>query len=183
MLFVFCAFADAQDLPKEIRGYKVHRARISIKNAAEKTDAKDKSEAFVTVGEPKLSGVSFGGVAFEISAEVDSVEQSGTIDFLAFHDFRVNDLKVEIEEYRASFDFKKNQPIVLPEPIKIIVGAAQSLRGALREINDSKDEWTVVGRIFVFGRFKKAGLKFKRVVPIEINLKIKNPLKAALSEK
>lgn len=176
--FVFFSLSDAQDLPKEIRGYKVHRADISVKNAAEKTDrTKSKSEAFVKVGELKLSGVTFGGIAFEISAEIDSIEQSGTVDFLTFHDFRVNDLKVEIEEYRESFDFKKNQSIVLPEPIEITVGAIQGLRGALGEVSDSKEEWTITGRIFVFGEFKKAGMKFKRVVPVEINLKIKNPLK------
>ncbi|MCY7377045.1 MAG: hypothetical protein LH472_13885, partial [Pyrinomonadaceae bacterium] len=109
-------------------------------------------------------------------AEIDSPEQSGKIDFLTFHDFRVNGLAVDVEEYQESFEFKKNQTIALPKPVKIFVGAGQTLRGALSEWRNSKDEWTVTGRIFVFGHFKKAGFKFKRVVPIEINLKIENPL-------
>ena len=169
--------ALAQDLPKEIRGYKVHRAKISVKNQTEEPDAKDKSEAFVKVGEPELIDVSLSGITFELSAEVESLGQSGTIDFLAFHDFRVNGLAVDLEEYKESFEFRKNQNVILPKPIEIHLSTAQTLRGALSEIKDSRDEWTVTGRVFVFGRFKKSFLKFKRVVPVEINLKIKNPLK------
>jgi hypothetical protein len=52
------------------------------------------------------------------------------------------------------------------------------LRGAVRELKDSKEEWSVTGRVFVFGKFKKFGFNFKRVVPVEINIKIKNPLRA-----
>lgn len=184
-LLLFAAGATAQKLPKEIRGYKVYQARISIKNTAEKTEksaAPDKSEAFVKIGEPELVDVSLTGVTLELSAEIDAVEQSGTIDFLTFHDFRVNGLPVEVEEYRKSFDFKKNQLITLPQPVKIFVGTGDTLRGAIGEMRASKDEWTVTGRIFVFGQFKKSFLKFKRVIPVEINLKIKNPLKKVVSE-
>jgi hypothetical protein len=177
--FLLLSFStlNAQDLPKEIRGYKVYQAKISVKNETEMTGAKDKSEAFVKVGEPELTNVSLAGITFELSAEIDSLDQSGTIDFLTFHDFRVNGLKVDVEEYRETIEFKKNQLIALPKPIKIFLSAGQTLRGALKEVNESKDEWTVTGRIFVFGRFKKSFLKFKRVIPVEINLKIKNPLK------
>ena len=167
----------AQDLPKKIRGYKVHRAKISVKNQPEKANAKDKSEAFVKVGEPELIDVSLAGITFELSAEVESLGQSGTIDLLAFHDFRVNGLAVDLEEYKESFEFRKHQRVVLPKPIKIRLSTAQTLRGALSELKESRDEWTVTGRVFVFGQFKKSFLKFKRVVPVEINLKIKNPLR------
>ena len=177
-LFFFSSFVAAQDLPKEIRGYKVEKAKISVKNETEKSNEKDKSEAFVRVGEPELVDVSLTGITFELSAEIDSLEQSGTVDFLTFHDFRVNGLKVDVEEYKESFDFKKNQRIVLPKPIVINISTAQTLRGAFEEMKNSKDEWTVTGRIFVFGQFKKSFMKFKRVVPVEINLKIKNPVKA-----
>ena len=180
-LFFFCSSVIAQNLPREIRGYKVYQAQISVKNQTAKTGTKDQSEAFVKVGEPELTDISLTGIIFEISAEIDSIKQSGTIDFLTFHDFRVNDLKVDVEEYRESFEFKKNQLITLPKPVKIFVGAGQTLRGALQERRESKDEWTVTGRIFVFGQFKKSFLKFKRVVPVEINLKIKNPLKTVNS--
>jgi len=89
----------------------------------------------------------------------------------------LNWIKSSLEEYKESFEFRKNQNAVLPKPIKIRLSTAQTLRGALSELKDSKDEWTVTGRVFVFGQFKKSFLKFKRVVPVEINLKIKNLLK------
>ncbi len=152
--FLSLSFANAQDYPKEIRGYKVQRIKISVKNQADKTGAKDKSEAFVKVGEPVLTNVSLTGITFELSAEIDSLQQSGTVDFLAFHDFRVNGLAVDLEEYKDSFEFRKNQNVILPKPIKIRLSTAQTLRGALSEIKESRDEWTVTGRVFVFGQFK-----------------------------
>lgn len=175
---LYFSFAAAQDLPAEIRGYKVYKAKISVKNQISDTvKAKDESEAFVKVGEPELVDVSLTGVTLELSAEIVAPAQSGTVDFLIFKDFRVNGLAVEVEEYKESFDFKKNQLIVLPKPVRIFVGSGQTLRGALMEFKDPKDEWTVTGTVFIFGRFKKSFLKFKRVVPVEVNLKIKNPLK------
>lgn len=173
--------AFAQDLPKKIRGYKVYQAKISVKNQTgksgnSKTVKNDEMEAFVKVSAPQLAGMDLTGITFEMSAEIEIPEQSGKIDFLMFRDFRVNDLAVEIEEYKTSFELKKNENFRLPKPVKIFVGAGQALHGAWSELNDSKKEWTVTGRIFVFGRFKKAGFKFKRVVPVDVNLKIKNPL-------
>lgn len=179
LLFLTNFAAAGQNLPKEIRGYKIQRAKISVVNKTDESKVKDKSDAIIKISEPVLVDVSLTGIKFEISAEIDSVEQSGTIDFLTFNDFRVGGLAVDVEEYKESFDFKKNQKIKLSKPIVISLGIGQTLRGALKELKESKNEWTVTGRVFVFGRFKKSFLKFKRVVPVEINLKIKNPLKEA----
>ncbi|MGC2238877.1 MAG: hypothetical protein WA584_22165 [Pyrinomonadaceae bacterium] len=169
---------EAQDYPKEIRGYKVHKTKITVKNEGEKADKKDGSEAYINVTEPTVEDVSLTGVTMEVSAEISAVEQSGKIDFLTFKDFRVNGLKVDIEEYQTSFSFEKNKPIKLPRPVKVFVGTGQSLLGAIGAMRDPKDEWTVTGTVFVFGKFKKMGFSFKRVIPVEINIKIKNPLKA-----
>lgn len=176
-LFLFTFLAAAQDYPKEIRGYKVHKTKITVKNEGEKTGKKDDSEAYITVTEPTVEDVSLAGVTMEASAEISAVEQSGKVDFLTFKDFRVNGLKVDIEEYKNSFSFEKNKPIKLPRPIKVFVGTGQSLLGAIGEMRDPKDEWTVTGTVFVFGKFKKMGFSFKRVIPVEINIRIKNPLK------
>lgn len=183
ILLLFSTFGSAQDLPDEIRGYKVYKVKISVKNQPDRNSksakgvTKDSSEAFVKVGEPEVVEVSLTGVTLELSAEIDALEQSGTVDFLTFKDVRVNGLAVNVEEYRESFEFKKNRIITLPKPVKIFVGAGQTLRGAVNEMRDSKEEWTVTGTVFVFGRFKKSFLKFKRVVPVEVNIKIKNPLR------
>lgn len=177
-VFLFSPAAFAQDYPKEIRGYKVYEAKIKIVNRADETDAKDKSEAFAEIGEPKITNVSLGGVTIEIAPQIESANQSGAVDFLVFKDFRVGNFAVEAEEYRTPFSFKKNQKIALPAPIKIRLKTTNAVRGALStggEVKTNADEWTVTGTIFVFGRFKKLGFNFKRVVPVEINLKIKNP--------
>lgn len=175
LLFAFGVFA--QDLPNEIRGYKVHRAKISVTNKTDKSAEKDKSEAYARLTEPELIDTSLTGLTFEISAEIEPLEHKGRVDFLMFRNFKVNGLDVEIEEYTTSFEFKKNQPITLPKPVKIFLGTRQALKGAISEMRDSKEEWTVTGTVFVFGRFKKWGFSAKRVVPVEVNVKIKNPLK------
>ncbi|MEZ5428697.1 MAG: hypothetical protein R2747_20795 [Pyrinomonadaceae bacterium] len=174
----FVTALRAQDLPDKIRGYKVQRAKIAVKTADQRPENPEneaKEDAFVTIDGPELKSLSLTGLTFELTAELDSVEQSGEVDFLTFHDFRVNGLKVDIEEYGESFKFEKNQTIKLPKPFEIFLSAPQTLLGALGEITDSKEKWRVTGRVFVFGRFKKAGFKFKRVVPVEIDIMIKNP--------
>jgi hypothetical protein len=173
-LFVFSSIA--QDLPDKIRGYKVYDAKISVKTESDKTENIDKSEAFVKIGEPEIAEISLKGIIFEVSAEISGLEKSGTVDFLTFHNFSINDLPVKVEEYKESFSFNKNQTIILPKPARIFLDTAQTLRGALKELKESKKEWRITGRAFVFGKFKKLGFNFKRVVPIEINIKIKNPL-------
>lgn len=180
LFLTFSAFA--QDLPDKIRGYKVFKAEIAVKISAEKSVKTEKSEAFVKIGEPVLADVSLTGITFELSAELEAVEQNGTVDFLTFEDFRVNGLAVEVEEYKNSFSFKKNEPLVLPKPARIFLSTPQTLHGAYKEIKNSKDEWLVTGRVFVFGKFKKFGFSFKRVIPVEINLKIKNPLRQNFSQ-
>ena len=94
-----------------------------------------------------------------------------------FKDFKVNGLAVEIEEYANPFEFKKNEPVRLPKPIKIFLSAKQAVKGALSELRNSQEEWMVTGTVLVFGRFKKWGFSAKRVVPVEVSVKIKNPLK------
>ena len=168
----------AQDLPDEIRGYKVHKAKISVTNKTDNTNKntdKDKSEAFARLTEPELVDTSLAGLTFEISAEIDALDYKGKVDFLTFKDFTVNGMSVEIAEYTNSFEFKKNEAIKLPQPIEIFLGSRQALRGIFGETLNSKEEWTVTGTVFVFGRFKKYGFKVKRVVPVEVNVKIKNP--------
>ena len=175
LLFAFGIFA--QQLPDEIRGYKVHNAKISVTNKTDKMDKKDKSEAYAHLTDPELIDTSLTGLTFEVSAEVEPLDYKGRVDFLTFKDFKVNGLDVEIEEYTNSFEFNKNQAIRLPKPVRIFLASGQALKGALGEMRNSQEEWTVTGTVFVFGRFKKWGFNVKRVVPVEVNVKIKNPIK------
>lgn len=181
-LLLFSAPVFPQKYPDKIRSYKVYQTKISVKTESEKSPEKSDAEAFVKIGEPELADFSLTGITLEIPAEIEGIEQNGKVDFLSFEDFKVNGLDVEIEEYTESFEFKKKEKIVLPKPVKIFIGTGQTLRGAYKELKDSKNEWTVSGRVFVFGKFKKFGFNFKRVVPVEINLKIENPVKKRLAQ-
>ena len=142
VFIILCAanLAAQNNLPDEIRGYKVHKAKVSVASRAEKSGEKNGAEASVNVGEPVLIDTSLTGLTFELAADIDAVEHSGTVDFLSFRDFRVNGLRVEIEEYRESFSFKKNEPIALPKPVRLFLGSGQALKGALGELRASKEE-------------------------------------------
>jgi hypothetical protein len=48
----------------------------------------------------------------------------------------------------------------------------------MNELINSPNELVVTGTAFVFGKFKKFGFTFKRVVPVKIDLKFKNPLRS-----
>lgn len=181
-LLLFSVSAFSQKLPNKIRGYKVYKTKISVKTDKEKSKEKTDAEAIVKVGDPELRDFSLTGITLEFSASVEGIEQSGKIDFLTFEDFKVNNLDVEIEEYKHSFEMKKNEKVFLPKPVKVFLRTDRALRGALKEWKDSKKVWNVTGRIFVFGKFKKFGMNFKRVVPVEINIRIENPIKKKLAQ-
>lgn len=182
MILLVSTFVYPQNYPNKIRGYKVLQTKISVKTESEKSPEKTDAEAIVKIGEPELADVSLTGITLEVFAEIEAMDQNGKVDFISFEDFKVNGLDVEIEEYRESFELKKDETIILPKPVKIFIGAGQTLRGAYKELKDTKNEWTVSGTVFVFGKFKKFGFNFKRVVPIEINLKIENPVKKRLAQ-
>lgn len=176
---IFVSALEAQDLPGEIRGYKVHKAKISVQAETGGDDNPKKEDFRVAVkfDKPELIKITPLGATFEVSGELTVSDQSAKVDFLTFKDFRVNGLKVEIEEYREPFEIRKNTPARLKKPVKIFVSAAQSVKGGLKEIFRSEKEWQVTGRVFVFGKFRKLGFNFKRVVPVDVNLKIINPLR------
>lgn len=179
-LLVFTALleisAQKEDLPKEIRGYKVHRQVITVDTSSDAKRSATGSDASVKIGEPVLVDAGVTGVTFELSAEITSAAQSGRVDFLTFRDFRVNGIVVTVEEYAHPFSFRKGETVSLPKPGRIFLSTAGILQSAWKEMRDSKDDWTVTGRIFGFGKFRRYGFYHKRVVPIDIDIKIKNPL-------
>lgn len=173
---VLVTLANAQQLPDEIRGYKVHRQNIAISDTVETKTESNSPDAFVKIGEPELTDISLTGMTLEIPAEIRALQQSGKVDLLTFHDFRVNGISVEAEEYSEPFSFRKNELIKLPKPARVFLPANGILKAAWKEMNDSSENWTITGRVFVFGKFRKMGFNFKRVVPVDINIKIRNPL-------
>jgi hypothetical protein len=167
--------------PKEIRGYKVELAKVEIKKPAAKTegsaDGRD-ADALIQLGEPKVTSLSPLGIGLEVPVTVAAVKQGGRVDFLTFEEMTVNGTTVTVNDYNHPFDLPTGEPITLPEPVSIYISTPRVLLGALGEWSQPKDVWPVTGRLYVFGHFKKFLFKFKRVVPIELNLSFRNPLKS-----
>jgi hypothetical protein len=188
--------------PKEIRGYKVERTVVEIKKPetkspnsgndnsrnrndgaaqSEQSDSAANSEAevdeLIELGKPQLARVTPLGITFEVPIVVSPVKQSGHVDFLVFEDMVVNGTSVNIDEYHRSFDLPHKQPLTLREPLRFYIYLPSAMLAALGDWSDSKETWPVTGRVYVFGRFKKGPLSFKRVVPVELNLSMRNPLK------
>lgn len=162
--------------PDKIRGYKVHREKIELSTEAVSLNGENDGSAFVTVGEPKLKDMGLTGVTFELSADILSPKQSGKIEFLTFYEMRVNGISVEVEEYSHSFSIEKREQISIPEPAVIFLPTTGLAHAAWKEISDPQEKWQVTGRIFIFGRFRKFGIYHKRVIPVDINIIVKNPL-------
>ena len=184
LIFLFLTLpVNSQKLPDKIRGYKVYKTEISVTD--ESINNRNEKDLGVEVDfeEPELANFSLFGITLSLESQITVFGQSGTVDFISFEDFKVNDINVKIEEYQDSFDFKKGESVQLEKPIEIFINTRQTLRGALKEYKDSKQKWLVTGRVFVFGRFNKFGFKFKRVIPVDVNLSIENPLNNQNSER
>ena len=171
----------ARVYPKEIRGYKVELARVEIKK--QKGKAGDSSgstepDTLIQLGEPTVTSLTPLGIALEVPVTVAAVKQGGRVDFLTFEDMIVNGTRVTVNEYQHSFDLPTSEPVTLPYPVSIFISTPRALLGAIGEWSQPKDIWPVTGRVYVFGRFKKFLFKFKRVVPVELNLSFRNPLRS-----
>jgi hypothetical protein len=163
---------SAQELPKKIRGYKVLGEITRLTNDGSVSAEKP----YVVVGAPAVSDVSLTGITLTIPGELESAGYDGRVEMLMFRDFRVNGIAVEVAEFDTPFTVKRRGKTILPAPAKAFLPTTNILNVAWKEITQSKSDWTVTGRVFVFGKFKKFGFNFKRVVPIDVSLTIKNPL-------
>jgi len=171
LLFLLSSSTFSQNLPDKIRGYKVHRDNISVNTQTGDTDAA------VKVGDPEVVDVSLNGVTFELPVELTANSQSGKVEFVTFHDVRVNGIKVEPEEYSHKFEFRKGQLVKPPDPVRIFLPASGMVKAAWQEMTESRADWKVTGRVFVFGKFRRYGFYHKRVVPIDISFTIPNPVR------
>lgn len=167
MAFVFMLVqsAPAQKWPSKIRGYKVHDAKIDLGR-----------DASLKIVDWRVAELGLTGATIEVSAELLSKKQGGQIEFVTFSDFRVNGIPVEIEEYKNPFTVKKGQWFALPQPARVRVRTSSLAPAAVREFTQGKGEMAIAGTAFIFGKFKKFGFTFKRVVPIKIEMTVANPL-------
>lgn len=167
--------AFAQGLPSKIRGYKVYNAKISVSTPESKTSSD--ADARLKVYDPELDSIGLDGVVLTVGGEVSAAGQNGKVDFLEFRDFRINGVAVAIDEYTHKFAFKERQTVVLPEPVRVRISKTSIATAAFQELLGSKEKWSVTGTVLVFGTFRKFGFGFKRVIPVRIDILIKNPVK------
>jgi len=189
------ALAQTRPYPKEIRGYKIERTAIEIKKSESKIEKAGKSQsspnaskneqnvsdadvnALIQFGKPQLARVTPLGITFKVPVVVAPVTQKGRVDFLMFEDMTVNDTSVQIDEYHHGFDLPNKRPSTLGDPLSFYIYLPSAVLAAIGDWSDSKEVWPVTGRVYVFGKFKKGLFSFKRCVPVELNLTMRNPLK------
>ena len=178
-------------LPKEVRGYKVHRAQVELKKTSESKKADKNAEKrkpekdeydeteplLVRLGEPQLVSVTPLGVTLDVPVILAAVKQQGDVDRLVFEDMMVNDTAVTIDDHVHSFKLPNQEPLTLTPSVRIFVSTPQAVLRTIDEVLNSKEVWPVTGRIYVCGHFKKYLLKFKRAVPVELQTEITNPLR------
>lgn len=167
--------SHARAYPKEIRGYKVERAEVELKKT--RAGGEGPGPSLIALGEPKVTSISPLGIYLEVPVTVAAVKQGGRVDFLTFEEMVVNGTPVTVNEYRHSFELPNDRPVTLPDPVTIYISTPRALFGALGEWSRPKEVWPVTGRVYVFGRFKKFFFTFKRVVPVELALSFRNPLR------
>lgn len=181
------AQAQARTYPDKIRGYKVERTVVEVKRPSAKpgnnggsapATADDSNvDQLISLGTPTLARVTPLGITFEVPMVVAPVTQSGKVEFLVFEDIEINGHSVNISDYEHSFSLPNSKPLTLDQPLRIHIYLSSALVAALGEWTDSQDTWPVKGRVYVFGKFKKSLFSFKRCVPVELNLTMRNPLK------
>ncbi|MDQ5846942.1 MAG: hypothetical protein M3539_16780 [Acidobacteriota bacterium] len=192
MVLTFAASVPAQrsnenDQPKEVRGYKIHRAQVELKKTKEsdkKKSRKSEQEEYdetepllIRLGDAQLVSASPLGVTFDVPVILAAVKQQGDVDRLVFEDMRVNDTPVTLEDYVHPFSLPNKEPLSLTPPLRIFVSTPQAVLRTIDDIFNSKDVWQVTGRIYVCGHFKKYLFKFKRAVPVDVQTSINNPLR------
>ena len=178
--------AQSDKYRKEIRGYKVERTTVEIKQSETGASRKNRNavttgdsevDQLITFGAPQLARVTPLGITFAVPIVVAAVKQTGRVDFLSFEDMAVNGHSVEIEDYQHQFNLPNKDPLTLKEPLRFYIYLPTAMLAAADEWKDSKETWSVSGRVYVFGKFKKALFSFKRCIPVELNLTMNNPLR------
>ena len=182
------ALAQTRPYPKEIRGYKIERTAIEIKKpdaknrnsksnqTAEQSTSESDVDALIQFGKPQVARVTPLGITFKVPIVVAPVTQKGRVDFLMFEDMTVNDTSVQIDEYHHAFDLPNKNPSTLRDPLSFYIYLPSAVLAAIGDWSDSKAMWPVTGRVYVFGKFKKGLFSFKRCVPVELDLTMRNPL-------
>ncbi|MCB1024516.1 MAG: hypothetical protein KDB79_09005 [Acidobacteria bacterium] len=161
-------------MPSKIRGYRVHKADVLVQTDPGSPDESD-NRVLLDFEDPVVSGISITGFTLSIRVAITSSDQSGKIDFVTFENFRINQIPIKIEEYQDSFPFSKRETVSLKSPVKIFVRGIDAVKAIAGKSKLPDDNWRITGRAYIFGKFKKGPFKFKRVIPVDIDLLVNKP--------
>jgi hypothetical protein len=190
-------FAQSRTYPNEIRVYKVERTAVVLRQTRDKKpqsstgpgesdrsalppkdqQSKVESTQLIQFGSPRVARVTPLGISLEIPVLVSPIRQKGRVDFLVFENMVINGTSVEIDEYHRAFDLPNDKPLTLKEPLRFYVYLPSAIMAAIDELAGNAKEWPITGVVYVFGRFRRSIFRFKRVIPLELNLTIPNPLR------
>jgi len=168
--------AQSVGYPKEIRGYKVERAAVELRETKQKNAQQNTTPQPITFGSPRVAAITPLGITLEIPVVVAPVKQKGHVDFLVFEKMKVKDTSVEIDEYHRAFDLPNKKPLTLKEPLRFYVYLPNAIMVAIDDLTNTAKEWPITGIVYVFGKFNRSVFRFKRVIPVEINMTTPNPL-------
>ena len=176
-LLCACSTVLSQKLPGSIRGYKVHTAKIFVATSeASLPRDHSKYDAVILMGEAKLQSLGFSGVQLRAPLEIRSSKVTGEIEFISFNDFTIDGSSISVTEIREGLKLPKKASYPIRKVSTVGVSGPGILKAGLRTATGAAKNMTIRGTVFVFGRFDKLGMKFKRVIPVKINASIPNPL-------
>src|SRR5262245_17597469 len=142
--------AQSISYPKEIRGYKVERAAVEVKEPGkQKSQQQSSASHLIQFGDPRVASVTPLGITLEIPVVVSPVKQKGRVDFLVFENMKVNGTSVEIDEYHRAFDLPNKKPLTLKEPLRFYVYLPTAIMVAIEEVSNSAKEWPITGVVYV----------------------------------
>jgi hypothetical protein len=167
---------SAQSLPGSIRGYKVHTAKIFVAPTGASPAKGANHEAVVFLGTPSLTSVGFSGVQMQIPVEVRSSKVTGEIEFVTFHDLKVDGSAIQIDEIRPALKLPKNAKFPIRQLVNVNISGSGILKAGVKSASGAGKLISISGTAFVFGTFDKLGMKFKRVIPVKISASVPNPL-------
>jgi hypothetical protein len=169
-ILLLAAAINAQNWPDRIAGYKLHDPKITI------TGTSGDGVAVKVLG-TKIKSIGLTGTTVEIDAEILSTKAGARIDFVTFKDVRVNGMAVEPQEYRKRFVIKKGESLKLPAPLQLLVPITSHPTAIYNQLANPASRLKITGTAFVFGKFKRFGIGFKRVAPVKLDLDIENPIR------
>lgn len=174
LVLLLSYITGSQSLPDNVLGYKSDSRTLTVNQG--RPSKGSSADIYLVLSEPKIEpGILSTSV--EIGGEFTASKQAGTVDRLIFRDIRVNGVPIEVEDYTQGFRFRKGRPTVFPAPARGNIKPLGMARSAYLELTDHRSAWNITGTALVFGRFKKFGFTFKRVVAVELDLTVPNPLR------